>query len=47
MGWMHKLFVKVLRSNKDLFNKEGSKDIGCSNQIKHESNMGDAHPVRK
>ena len=47
MSWMRKLCVKVLRSNKDLFYKEGSKDIRCSNQIKHEINAGDARPVRK
>ena len=38
---------KVLRDNRDLFYKEGSRDIGCSSQVKHEINTGDAHPVRK
>ena len=47
MGWMRKRCVKLLRSNKDLFDKEDSKDNGCSNQMKHEINTGDARPVRK
>ena len=44
MGWMRKRRVKVLRSNRDLFYKEGSK---YSNQMKHDINTGDARPVRK
>ena len=38
---------KVLRDNSDLFYKEGSRDIGCSSQVKHEINTGNAHPVKK
>ena len=41
------LMSKVLRDNRDLFYKEGSRDIGCSSTVKHEINTGNAHPVRK
>jgi hypothetical protein len=38
---------KVLRDNRDLFYKMGSRDIGCTSQVKHKINTGDARPVRK
>ena len=46
-GLVARAMSMVLRENRDLFYKEGSKDIGCSSQVKHEINTGDARPVRK
>ena len=38
---------KVLRGNRDLFYKEGSRDIGCSRTVKHAIDTGDARPAKK
>ena len=46
-GFDAQVMSKMLRNNRDLVHKEGSRDIGYSSSVKHDINTGNAHPVIK